>query len=211
MEEPDFGALAVTPGVGSSFFSAEQVRLITEVLGPNGRMELNSFQQVILHLPAHSLSEVSERLCGTGLGIYAVGAVVKNLHTCTFCMGERIEGLPDARRLDEVVAGTPVPFTIRVGFSGCQSNYGEALLRDIGIVRIGMVYDIFIGGRAAGLSPVLGQKVADGISSEQLPGVVRALLECYRQGARGKERFWRTVQRLGVESFRLAIEQRDHV
>lgn len=211
MEELEFYALAVTPGVGCVYFSAEQIRVITEVLGPNGRMELNSFQQVILHLPSQSLSSVSERLRSAGLGVYAVGAVVKNLHTCTFCMGERIEGLPDAKRVDEVVAGTPVPFTARVGFSGCQSNCGEALLRDIGIVRSGTAYAIFIGGRAGGLSPVIGQKVVDGISGEQLPVVVRALLECYRQGARGKERFWKTVQRLGIEPFRAAIGEYDQL
>lgn len=206
MKVPEFGALAVTPGVGSVSFTAEQVRRVTDVLGPNGRIELNSFHQLILHLPAETLSEVSKRLRGSGLGVYAVGAVAKNLHTCTFCMGERIEGLPDAKRLDELVAGTAVPFTVRVGFSGCQSNCGEALLRDIGIVRIGTVYDVYIGGRAAGLSPVIGEKIAAGIAGDHLPGVVRALLDCYRQGARGKERFWKTVQRLGVEPFRAAVE-----
>lgn len=213
MIESTWCKFAVTPGVGQVFFSPAQLQSIAEIIGPGGRVELNSFQQLILHAPVQDESAVTDRLRSLGLGVYAVGAVVKNLHTCTFCMGERTEGLPDARRLDAVVAGTPVPYTVRIGFSGCQSNCGEALLREIGVVRIGTTYDLFIGGRAASLSPTIGQRVAGGLSSAQLPDAIRALLDCYRQGARGKERFWRTIQRLGLEPFqaavRLALEEHE--
>lgn len=204
--ESRFHPFAVTPGLGRVFFAPEQLQAIAEIIGPSGRVELNSFQQLILHAPHQEGSTVTDRLRSLGMGVYAVGAVVKNLHTCTFCMGERTEGLPDAQRLDEVVAGIAVPFTVRIGFSGCQSNCGEALLRDIGIVRMGTHYDLFIGGRAASLSPAIGQRIAGGISGAKLPDAIRALLECYRQGARGKERFWRTVQRLGLEPFKASVE-----
>jgi precorrin-3B C17-methyltransferase len=206
MDGTPLQSFAVTPELGNVFYSPEQLQAIALAAGAGGRVELNSFQQLILHTSEQNVEETSGRLRALGLGVYPVGAVVKNLHTCTFCMGERVEGLPDAQRLDSVVAGIPVPFTVRVGFSGCQNNCGEALLRDIGIVRMETGYDIFIGGRAAGLTPAVGTKVADGIPGDRLPVAVRAILECYRQIARGKQRFWKTVQRHGTDPFREAID-----
>ncbi|MFZ5824468.1 MAG: nitrite reductase [Bacillota bacterium] len=193
----------VTPGVGQVFFRPEQLALISQVAGPEGKVELNAFMQLIVHTAEPDLAAQQERLREAGLGVYPAGPVVKNLHTCTFCMGEKIEGLPDARRLDAVVAGTPVPFPVRVGFSGCASNCGEALVRDIGVVRMDADrYDIYIGGKPGSLSPVLGQKVAEGVSSEALVEVVQEILALYRETAKGKERFWKNVSRVGVEAYR---------
>jgi precorrin-3B C17-methyltransferase len=184
---------------------ADQHGAAAACAGPEGRIELNSFQQLILHTHL-DLEVVQQALAQLGVGIYKVGAVVKNIHTCTFCMGERIEGLPDAQALDRVVAGTAVPFTVRIGFSGCQANCGEALIRDIGIVRMSTgLYDIYIGGRPGSLQPVFGQRAAEGLPGQQLPRALTALLTCYRDNARGKERFWKAVQRLTVAPFQSAM------
>lgn len=197
---------AVTPGVGSVFFSAEQLQLIGEVAGTGGRIEMNSFMQLIVHTHGENLSQQHERLRAAGLGIYPVGPVVKNLHTCTFCMGERVEGLPDAQRLDSLVAGASVPFPVRIGFSGCANNCGEAIIRDIGVVRMdGDRYDLYVGGKPGSLTPLFGQKVAEGIASADLLPAVGALLDCYRQYAKGKERLWKNVQRLGADLYRAAV------
>ncbi len=199
---------AVTPGVGSVFFSPEQLQLIGEVAGAEGRIELNSFMQLIVHTRGENLAEQHERLRSAGLGIYPVGPVVKNLHTCTFCMGERVDGLPDAQRLDSLVAGANVPFPVRIGFSGCANNCGEAIVRDVGVVRMdGDRYDLYVGGKPGSLNPLFGLRVAEGITSSNLVAAVSALLVCYRQNARGKERLWRNVQRLGVEPYRQAVAQ----
>lgn len=194
---------AVTPGVGQVFFSPEQLQLVSEAAGPGGRVELNAFQQLIVHTPAADVAAAQARLRAAGLGVYPVGPVVKNLHTCTFCMGERTEGLPDARLLDGAVAGTPTPFPVRVGFSGCSNNCGEALVRDIGVVRMdGGTYDIYLGGKAGSLAPRLGEKVAEGVPGSGLPATVKALLQVYAQTARGRERLWKNVARIGLEPYR---------
>ncbi|MFZ5817613.1 MAG: hypothetical protein ACOY93_20360 [Bacillota bacterium] len=193
----------VTPGVGQVFFSPEQLALVAEAAGPGGRVELNAFMQLILHTADPDPAAWQARLREAGLGVYPAGPVVKNLQTCTFCMGEKVDGLPDARRLDEAVAGTPVPFPVRVGFSGCASNCGEAILRDIGVVRMDADrYDIYIGGRAGSLNPQLGQKAAEGVTSAELVGAVEAILALYRETAKGKERLWKNVSRVGIDAYR---------
>ena len=170
-------------------------------------MELNAFMQLIVHTAAADVAEQQARLRAAGLGVYPVGPAVKNLQTCTFCMGERAEGLPDARALDAAVAGIPVPFPVRVGFSGCSNNCGEALVRDIGVVRMdGGRYDLYIGGRPAGLTPTFGQKVAEAVAGEHLIAAVTALLNTYRSTARGRERLWKNVARAGLEPYREAVD-----
>jgi precorrin-3B C17-methyltransferase len=196
----------VTPGVGQVFFSPEQLALVSEAAGPGGRVELNAFMQLIVHTERPDLADQQARLRAAGLGVYPAGPVVKNLHTCTFCMGEKTDGLSDARRLDAAVAGIPVPFPVRMGFSGCPSNCGEAIMRDIGVVRMDADrYDIYIGGKPGSLDPLLGQKVAEGVTSADLVEAVRAILALYRETAKGKERLWKNVNRVGIEAYRARV------
>jgi len=199
---------AVTPGVGQTFFTPEQLRLVGHVAGADGRVELNAFMQLIVHTTRPDVEEQHRSLREGGLAIYPVGPVVKNLHTCSFCSGQKVEGLPDAQRLDEAVAGASVPFPVRVGFSGCAANCGEALVRDVGVVRLDEGrYDIYAGGRPGGLTPCFGQRVAEGVTSEALVPVVEALLAVYRETARGKERLWKNVARIGIEPYQAAIHK----
>lgn len=200
-------SVAITPGVGQVNFSPAQLAAIGAAAGAEGRIELNSFMQLILHSDRLDLEEALAELQALGLGVYPVGRVVKNLHTCTFCMGENVGGLPDAERLDAVVAGVPVPFTVRIGFSGCEKNCGEARMREIGLVREqDGRYTIYMGGKTGG-EPVIASRVAEGIPGEALPEVVERLLETYRANAKGKERLWKLVQRIGLEPFQAAIER----
>lgn len=198
----------VTPGVGNVFFSPEQLQLIGEEAGPGGRVELNAFMQLIVHTADERLDEQHARLRVAGLGVYPAGPVVKNLHTCTFCMGERVEGLPDAQRLDSLVAGAQVPFPVRIGFSGCAKNCGEALVRDIGVVLMDAGrYDIYLGGRPGSLTPQFGQKVAEGVTSDELLPAVDAILATYREQAKGKERVWKNVARVGLSTYQDAVNR----
>jgi NAD(P)H-nitrite reductase large subunit len=207
MSQTQLRSVAITPGVGQVHFSPAQLAAIGAAAGAEGRVELNSFMQLILHSDRPDLEEALAELQALGMGVYPVGRVVKNLHTCTFCMGENVAGLPDAERLDAVVAGVPVPFTVRIGFSGCDKNCGEAKMREIGLVREqDGRYSLYLGGKTGG-DPVIAALAAEGIRGEELPAVVERVLETYRSNARGKERLWKLVQRIGLEPFQAAIGQ----
>jgi len=179
--------------------------LIGEAAGPGGKVELNGFMQIIIHSAVAGVEEQHARLQAAGLTLYAVGPAVKNIQTCSFCSGERAEGLPDAQRLDAAVAGMPTPFPVRVGFSGCTANCAEALLRDIGVVRQdGGTYEIYLGGRASSLTPSFGVKVAGRVTADQLVPAVVALLRVYQETAKGRERLWKNLSRIGPEPYEQA-------
>ncbi|HWI64991.1 MAG TPA: hypothetical protein VNT75_24455 [Symbiobacteriaceae bacterium] len=158
--------------------------------------------QIIVHSTEPEVAEQQARLRSAGLGVYAVGPVVKNIQTCSFCSGEKAEGLPDARALDAAVAGVLTPFPVRVGFSGCTANCSEALLRDIGVVRQdGGTYEIYLGGRTGSLTPSFGVRVAAGVTAANLAPAVGALLQVYQETAKGRERLWKNLSRIGPEPY----------
>lgn len=199
-------SVAITPGVGHVHFSPEQLAAIGAAAGVGGQVELNAFMQLILHSYRPDLDMVLDELRARGLGVYPVGRVVKNLHTCTFCMGERIDGLPDAEALDRAVAGAAVPFPVRIGFSGCQANCGEARMREIGIVRqADGHYALYLGGKAGG-EPIIAALVAESVPGTHLPVIITRILEVYRLHARGKERLWKLLQRIGMAPFQEVIQ-----
>lgn len=178
--------------------------------GLEGRIELNAFMQLIIHTAATDLESQHARLKAAGLSVYPAGPVVKNIQTCTFCSGENQVGLADALRLDEAVAGAPTPFPVRIGFSGCSANCAEAMLRDIGVVRLDAgTYELYMGGRPGGLTPSFGIKIAEGLTADLLPTAVKALLQVYSETAKGRERLWKNLERIGPEPYKEAVQKNE--
>jgi precorrin-3B C17-methyltransferase len=211
MSEDPIRRFAVTPGVGQVFFTPEQLAAVAEAAGPGGRIEMNTFQQLIVHTASPT---AEERVKACGLAVYRVGHVVKNLRTCTFCVGDYTDGLPAAQELDRAVAGAEIPYTLKIGYSGCNQNCGEATLQEIGIVRVDdrinpspETYDIYVGGRTGTLTPRAGSRVGAGVARADLVGTVQALLQVYRSQARRRERFASLVGRIGPAPFAEAVPE----
>lgn len=209
--EDELRRFAVTPGVGQVFFTPAQLAAVADAAGAEGRVEMNTFQQLIVHT---ALPQAEDLVRAAGLSVYAVGHVVKNLRTCTFCMGEYNDGLPAAQEVDAAVAGSQIPYTLKIGYSGCSRNCGEATLQEIGIVRVDErtapspeTYDIYVGGRTGTLEPLVGTQVGAGVRRADLTGTVQALLQVYRDQARRRERFAKLVQRVGAAPFAAAIPE----
>lgn len=138
---------------------------------------MNAFQQLIIHT---ALPDAEERVRAAGLHTYVVGHVVKNLRTCTFCMGDYTDRLPAAREVDQAVVGSEIPYTLKIGYSGCSRNCGEAMIQEIGIVRVDErtapspdTFDIYVGGRTGTLEPLIGRQVGAGPFAGAIPEYAR--------------------------------------
>jgi len=188
---------AVTPGLRLRF-SGQQLSVLGESVGADGSVELTTVQQLIVTMDAERAPAAQAAIAGAGMQVYAVGAVVKNVRVCGFCQGDVEEGFDTAQRLDRIFSGRSVPFTLRVGYTGCPNGCSEPLLQDIGVVKVGEGFDLYAGGHSQGTSPRAGVLVAAGLSEAELIARIEGILDRYVELGRPRERFWRFVDRVGA-------------
>jgi precorrin-3B C17-methyltransferase len=200
----DLKAFAVTPGLKHKF-TGRQLAILGAAVGDDAVVELTTVQQLLVQMDAGRADAARELLHAAGLKTYAVGAVVKNLRACSFCQGDEEEGYASAVALDEALAGLPVPFPLRIAYTGCPNGCAEPLLQDIGVVKAEGGFQLYVGGRANGLAPRPAVLVAESIPAEALTEAVRRLVLFYTAEGQGRERFWKFVDRVGLAALANAI------
>lgn len=161
---------------------------------------MTTLQQLIVEMDEDRATNTKEVLRARGLRVYEVGFVVKNLAVCNFCKGAEIEGLDAARKLDDAIAGKPVPFPLRVGYSGCPNACGESLSKDIGVVKIKDKFNVYVGGETKTLKATAGELLFEEVPEESLPGVVEQIVEVYHKYGKKRERFSHFVRRYTVDA-----------
>ncbi|WCK52926.1 nitrite reductase [Aneurinibacillus sp. Ricciae_BoGa-3] len=197
-------SLAISPEirVGGSVFTSEDLMEIAKVAGNDVKIELTTFQQLIIEIEAEQAEQAKRQLEEQGLCVYQTGSVVENLSVCNFCKGAEIEGLDAARNVNEAIAGIPTPFTMRVGYSGCPNACGEPLLKDIGIVKRKQSFDIYIGGTPKTLKAGTAKLLMEQVNETELPELVKKLITLYQQYGLKKEKFNEFISRHGMESIK---------
>lgn len=199
---------AVTPGfeVGGTLFRPEQLAVLGSAAGPEARIEMTSFKQLYVEMAEERIPEVQERLREAGLQIHPAGFVSKSLIACNFCRGAEDAGLETARRLDEAVAGHEVPSPLKIGYAGCALGTSEPLIKDIAVVKMREVYDIYIGGESKGIKASLAQLFMKDVREEQLLRVITQLITIYQENGKKKEKYSRFVQRMTLERLRELVQ-----
>lgn len=196
--------IAVAPPiqVGGSLFTPEQLAKIGTVAGPDARIEMTPFRQLYVEVPLDWRDAVKEELERFGLEVYPAGFVTKSLIACNFCKGAEKAGLETARMLNQATAGIETPAPLKIGYAGCALGTSEPLLKDIGIVKMKDTFDIYVGGEPKGIKAGLAQLLMTGLTEERLVPAVRAIIDYYKENAKGKEKFSKFVHRVSLEQLR---------
>lgn len=191
--------LAVAPriSVGGSLFTGEQLKAIESVLGEEDKVEFTTFKQLYIEVEEAQAEEVKQELLSVGLEVYPAGFFSKNLIACNFCRGAEEAGLATAMKLNELVAGLVVPNPLKIGYAGCANATSEPLFKDIGIVKMKVGFDIYLGGEGKSLKASVGRLWKEGVQEAELFELVSGLITDYQQNGRKKERFSRYVERAG--------------
>ncbi|WP_308639601.1 hypothetical protein [Paenibacillus silvisoli] len=63
-------------------------------------------------------------------------------------------------------------------------------------------YNVFVGGDPKGLKAALGELIISDVTEEQLIPIVMAIVNNYINHAKGKEKFSRYVNRVGITRFK---------
>lgn len=196
--------IAVNPPiqVGGSLFTSAQLAKIGALAGEEAKIEMTPFKQLYVEVPLDQRDKITEELIQAGLEVYLPGFVAKSLIACNFCKGAEEAGLETARKVNEAIAGIVTPAPLKIGFAGCALGTSEPLLKDIGIVKMKDVFDIYVGGEPKGLKASVAKHIRSGVTEERLVSAIIAIINYYKANAKGKEKFSKFVNRITLEELR---------
>ncbi|WPK13628.1 nitrite reductase [Lysinibacillus louembei] len=195
--------LAINGGISfGSKLNAKQLAVIAEYLTDGDELELTTFQQLYIAVAESKVELIKEKFKEAGLSCYPVGNFVKSLRTCNFCKGEEEEGMPVAIELNKRIAGKEVPFTLRPAYTGCPVGCGEPLVNDIGVMKIGDGYDLYMGGSAKGKTAQIGTLIMEQLTPNELYETVEKAVNIYAEHGKKRETFFRFINRYGIESLK---------
>lgn len=194
--------IAINGGIGfGAKLNAKQLVAISKYMNEDEELELTTFQQLYIEIPEIHKEEIIEEFKRVGLTCYPVGNFVKSLRTCNFCKGEEEEGMPVAKEINRRIAGKPVPFTLKVAYTGCPVGCGEPLVNDIGIMKMRDQYDLYVGGKAKGKDAEVGTLLKENLTPEELYDSIDKIISTYVEQGKKREQFYKFVKRIGIDQF----------
>lgn len=192
--------IAINGGIGfGAKLNSKQLVTISKYMNDDDELELTTFQQLYIEIPEDKKEAIIEEFQSVGLACYPVGNYVKSLRTCNFCKGEMEEGMPIAKEINSRMAGKPVPFTLKIAYTGCPIGCGEPMLSDIGIMKIKDHYNVYVGGKAKGKDAEVGSLLLESLSPEELYESVEKIIAAYSEMGKKRETFYKFLKRMGIE------------
>nr|WP_304219858.1 nitrite reductase [Fredinandcohnia onubensis] len=192
--------IAINGGIGfGAKLNAKQLVAISKYMNEDEELELTTFQQLYIEIPEIQKDEIMEEFERVGLTCFPVGNFVKSLRTCNFCKGEEEEGMPVAKEVNRRIAGKPVPFTLKVAYTGCPVGCGEPLVNDIGIMKMKDHYDLYVGGKAKGKDAEVGTLLQENLTPDELYDSIEKIISTYAEQGKKREQFYKFVKRRGKE------------
>ncbi|WP_379133420.1 nitrite reductase large subunit NirB [Paenibacillus sp. sgz500958] len=142
---------------------------------------------------------------------HAYGKTLRTVKTCvgsTFCRFGTQDAIGMGIRLEKEFERLNTPAKVKLAVSGCPRNCAEATIKDFGVVAIDGGWELHIGGnggvhvRATDLLCVVK-------TEDEVVEWASAFLQYYRENAGWNERTSNWVERVGVESVKKALENRE--
>jgi len=138
----------------------------------------------------------------------AVGLCVRSIRSCpgsTYCRLGKQDALGIGMELDKRYHAKSLPGKFKMAVSGCHLSCAESWVRDIGLIGLKEGWQVVIGGNV-GAEPRIAQEVASGIDDAGILQVVDKIVLCYQESAQKGERLGKTIDRIGLEPFKTALQ-----
>ncbi|MBN2910026.1 precorrin-3B C(17)-methyltransferase [Polycladomyces sp. WAk] len=194
--------VAISSGVAEKKWTPNQMAALASLAGDKGEITYTPDHQMILRIPTDDPDSVVRRLTDAGWSVHPVGDVVQ-VKACDFCDGDKGESIPHAEELNRRLGGMNVPKELKIGFNGCAMACYGAVTEDIGIVYRRGTYDLFLGGKKIGRNAHPAQRVAEGLTPEEMLAAVENVVREYAEKGHPNERFHKFFKRVQeVSGFR---------
>ena len=138
----------------------------------------------------------------------AVGLCVRSIRTCpgsTYCRIGQQDALGMGMELDKRYHAKGLPGKFKMAVSGCHLSCSESWVRDIGLIGLKDGWQLVIGGNV-GATPRIAQEVASGLDDAGILQAVEKIVQCYQEVAKKGERLGKTIERIGLEPFKAALQ-----
>ena len=138
----------------------------------------------------------------------AVGLCVRSIRTCpgtTYCRLGKQDALGIGMELDKRYHAMVLPGKFKMAVSGCHLSCSESWVRDIGLIGLKDGWQVVIGGNV-GAEPRIAQEIAFGFDDDGALRAVDKLVQCYQEAAKKGERLGKTIDRIGLEPFKAALD-----
>jgi NAD(P)H-nitrite reductase large subunit len=138
----------------------------------------------------------------------AVGLCVRSIRSCpgtTYCKLGKQDALGIGMELDKLYHAKDLPGKFKMAVSGCHLSCSESWVRDIGLIGLKEGWQVVIGGNV-GADPRIAQEVASGLDNAGILKAVEKIFQCYQASAKKGERLGKTIERIGLETFKAALQ-----
>ena len=209
------GTYSVVPRMWGGMTTANELRAIADVVDKFAipAVKCTGGQRIdLLGVQKDDLPAVWSDLNAAGMvSGHAYGKALRTVKTCVgsdWCRFGTQDSTGLGMRLEKFMWGSWTPAKVKLGVSGCPRNCAEATCKDIGVICVDSGYEIHVGG-AAGLH-IRGTELLTKVASEdEAVWAICAITQMYREEGFYLERIYKWMDRVGLDSIRVAIEDPD--
>jgi len=206
------GNYALSVGVPTACFSAEQLRLLADVIDKYAKVGHFSTAQglIIVGIPEHQFYQARRAVLDAGFDVRSIGRDVRQVKCCPgadFSPFGLQRTFPVATALEKAFRGLPTPMKFKISVSGCPNCCANTKLNDFGLHGTVDGWKVFVGGKM-GTVPAIAEELASGVSSDDVPKYLAAILRVYIEQAQPDERLAKTISRVGFDVFKTDVLSR---
>ncbi|MDT7850260.1 nitrite/sulfite reductase [Methylophilus sp. VKM B-3414] len=196
--------------------TSEQMHVVADLADAYSFGELRSSHEqnlILADVQLSDLFDVWEKARAAGLATPNIG-LLTDIICCPggdFCSLANAKSIPIAEAIQMQFDNLDYLYEIgdlELNISGCMNACGHHHVGHIGILGVDKDgsewYQVTIGGKQ-GNDASIGTVIGPSFSAEEMPGVVKRLIEVYVRERSDEERFIDTVRRLGVAPFKAHV------
>ncbi len=205
------GNYALSVGVPTACFSAQQLHKLADVVDKYAQVGHFSTAQsmIIVGIKGKDYYQARQAVMDAGFEVRSIGRDVRQAKCCPgadFSPFGLQRTFPIAKMLEETFRGIPTPMKFKISVSGCPNCCANTKLNDFGIHGTPDGWKVFVGGKMGNV-PAIAEELASGVSTDDVPKYLAAVLRVYKAEAQPDERLSKTIERIGLGTFRDEVEE----